>query len=518
MSIFGNNSNYNGAPNCAPGVPRVEGGGNFIWNNEQGSSELQAFVSTTIIQGDVTQVNRIVKYQLFWNFYEGQHWRQYNDTFLHFNYCKVIVNKVNEFLMGDTAFSVSVQNDDGEEVPEDLESTAEAYLESIWKKNDKLGTATAMLQMGGVCGDAWVSVQWDDKEKKIRITVLDSRQCFPEFYNGDINQLIGFTVRQPLQKNDKEYKLKCTRYTDTSVEIWYQKTTAIGDQIAKFEPSTVDNTYGFIPVVHMQNVKNASSYFGFSDLHDILTLNKTYNEETQTMKEIVDYYISPVTVITGGTLKVATRGVGNVWSGLPAEANVFNLTLGEDMQGMESFLKRIKDGIHEISDVPESVLGKVQNVSNTSAAALQIMYQPLIQRAKAKAVTYTDGVRQINKMILRIGKKYDTGKKLMKKLIDIDANVADNYDFIPVWKYGLPADVMQELQQGQMEISLGVTSRKQLMTKLGKRNVPKLIKEIDDERLQDGVLQGRIQQLVTPQQEQPDNGDNKTKTKQPVNK
>ena len=119
----------------------------------------------------------------------------------------------------------------------------------------------------------------------------------------------------------------------------------------------------------------SDSYGGKSDMEDIVKINKIYNEMAEDVKMIIDYYAQPTTVITGGTAGQLKRGTNQIWSGLPSDAQVFNLTLGEDLSASMGFLKMLKDAIHELSGVPEEVLSKVQHISNTSAAALQMLYR-----------------------------------------------------------------------------------------------------------------------------------------------
>ena len=390
------------------------------YTHEGGTQELRNYVAGNIVSNS-QDMDRITRYQLYWNFYNGKHWRVYNDTFLSFNYIKAFINKVNSFLLGKEGFGFNVVNEHDEVVDEQTESAAEAIINYVWKNNKKVQKQYEILQMGSVCGDVWVHLQWKEDsvfgESQLMIDCLDSRHCFPEFENGDTRNVSAFVLRQPLVKNNNNFKIFCTRYTKEKVQTWYQKdTNAKWEESVKYNTSEIDNPYGFIPVVHIKNKPKADEYYGVSDCIDILKINKIYTEQSQTIKEIVDYYTAPVTVVTGGTVRNLTKGVGRIWSGLPAEANVFNLTLGEDLMGSMAFLDRLKMAMHELSDVPENALGKLQPISNTSAAALQITYQPLIQQADSKAITYSEGFSLLHKMIFKILRKVSNDKKIIELL------------------------------------------------------------------------------------------------------
>ena len=64
------------------------------------------------------------------------------------------------------------------------------------------------------------------------------------------------------------------------------------------------------------------------------------------IKNIIDYYAAPTTIVTGGTIGQLQKGVNQIWSGLPSDANVFNLGLGEDLGASNELLTHfLKMGI-----------------------------------------------------------------------------------------------------------------------------------------------------------------------------
>lgn len=445
----------------------------------EGTNELRAFVTNTIIK-EGHEVDRIMRYEMYFNFYKGRHWRQFNDGFIAFNYCKAFVDKISMFLLGKTGFTFQVKALDNDVISPELEESAEKLILKHWRKNKIVSLGYSMLQMGSVTGDLFMFVGWNNEGKHAEIKVLDSRQCFPTFKNGDTSKLESFIIRTPLTQNDNEYKLFVTKYTEDKIESWYQKDTTLKPDF-RFEGANVKNTYGIIPIVHIKNKPTSEGYYSTSDLNDILKLNKVYNELAQELKGIIDYHVTPTTVITGGTAKSLKKGLGNIWSGLPSEANVFNLGLDADLSASVDYMKMIKTGMHELSDVPENALGKLQAISNTSAAALQLTFQPLIHQADMKWIMYGEGISEINKIILSYVEKFDP--KEANYVAMGGAGFGEKYIVDPVFSYGFPQDRMQELQQAEMELRMKIASRKEVMNRLGKNNVPNLMEEIEEDAI-----------------------------------
>ena len=472
--------------------------GSNHWNVDsrplsEATNVLRSFVLQNIVQDNQWEIDRITKYYLYWKFYDGLHYKDFNDGMLSFNYVRAFIDKVNMFLLGDTAFTFHVQSFYSTQVDKEVEKLAEELLMYHWAKSNKLILSYELLQMGSITGDVWVGLEWmpDNKDRYCKISVFDSRQCFPIFDGGDYNNMGSFLVRQPLdQKGDNKYRLFVKRWGKDKIETWYQMDVSIEEsKVAKYEYKEYPNPYGFIPVVHIKNKPNSASYYGRSDSNDILKLNKVYNELMQQLKAVIDYHVTPTTVITGGSAKSLKKGLGQIWSGLPAEANVFNLGLDVDLSATVSFAKDLKTAMHELSDVPENALGKIQAISNTSAAALQITYHPLVQQANVKAMTYGEGITEINSMILQMLQVEDPKNDRLKQLSKISPEFMNELRISPVFAFGFPKDKTDELNRAQMELSMKLGSRREIMERLGKQNIDDLMREIDEDTVRSKLME-----------------------------
>lgn len=461
---------------------------------EKGSKMLRDFIQTNIYNGKGSEIDRVARYYLYWKFYRGEHYRDYNENMIAFNYIRAFIDKVNNFVIGENSISFKVTRYDGDVVEENLSLGIEKLVLKNWRKNKIDLLIHEILQMGSITGDVWVAVTWLSDKKSCAITCFDSRYCFPVFDTMGVNGgLSGFTVRQPIEKDQAGYTVLITEYTTTKIRQYKRISTAD----YPYDPSDTktllisetDNKLGAIPVVHIKNKPSSEGYYGVSDAKDILKLNKVYNEVAQEMKVIVDYHTAPVTIVTGATVKNLQRQVGNVWSGLPPEANVFNLSNEADISGIVEYMNLLKNGMHEISDVPENVLGKIQSISGTSAAALKLTYQPLVQQANLKSLTYGEGIVEINELILAHYNKYGRKDSIYSSLPDFDSS---DFRIEPVFTYGFPNDKMVQLQEFQMEQQLRLNSRKKMMNALGYNNVEDLMTEIDDDAMESARLQHEI--------------------------
>lgn len=66
----------------------------------------------------------------------------------------------------------------------------------------------------------------------------------------------------------------------------------------------------------------------------------------------------------------------------------------------------------------------------------------------------------------------------------------------PVFAYGFPKDKTDELNRAQMELNMKLSSRKEIMERMGKQNIPELLDEIDEDLIHLGIVQAKIAELA----------------------
>jgi len=263
------------------------------------------------------------------------------------------------------------------------------------------------------------------------------------------------------------------------------------------------NPLGTVPVVHIPNVRVSGSPWGLSDCHDIIVLNRNYNEVATDIADIVNYHAAPVTVITGAKASSLEKGPKKVWGGLPKDAQVFNLEGGgQGLQGAMEYLKIIKTAMHEMIGVPESALGQVQAISNTSGVALAVQYQPLMNRYNQKITQYGEGIKRINELVLLTL----SVKEPEVFIYNPDVNGPIKADQKPVadindpttylttihFPQPLPLDKLILLNEIQTKMGMNLESREGALRTLGEEFPDEKLEEIRAELIQDAKADGAL--------------------------
>jgi hypothetical protein len=445
---------------------------------------------------------RLNRYSLNWAMYLGHHWgyrRESGEMQIAVNYYRAFNDFLSRFVFGKGIHFRS---------PKATEAIIPDRLERIWEvDNDKMRVLLEMGQQGGITGDCFVKIAYEepwvdsaggDHPGRVRLLPLNASFCFPEFHPHDRTRLLRFKQKYRFWGTS----LEGTRQVFTYTEILTDDTIEeyINDELIDSRP----NPLGLVPVVHIPNVPVSGSPWGLPDAHDIITINRAYNEISTDIADIINYHASPVTVIVGAKASNLEKGAKKVWGGLPKDAQVFNLEGGaQGIDGALKYLELLKRSMHELMNIPETALGQVQPISNTSGVALSIQYQPLMNRYSQKTAQYGIGLQKINELALRtLALKEpeqftynpdEDGPIKEGQLSQLDFNDAITFQNYVQFPQPLPLDKLIILNEIQTKIGMGLESKEGALRTLGEEFPEEKLQEIRQELISDAGADGALQ-------------------------
>jgi hypothetical protein len=444
---------------------------------------------------------RLNRYSLNWAMYLGHHWsyrREIGEAQMVYNYYRAF----SDYLINFT-FSRGVTF----RSPAATEAIVPDILKRAWEiDNDKHGVLWEMGQQGGVSGDCFVKVAYEEgfvdsinrpHPGRVRILPLNSSFCFPEFHPHDRSRLIRFKLKYRFWGTSIEGTRQVYTYTEILTDDRIEE--YINDELIDSRP----NPIGVVPIIHIPNVRVSGSPWGLSDCHDLIVLNRNYNEVATDIADIVNYHAAPVTVIIGAKASALEKGPKKVWGGLPKDARVENLEGGgAGLQGALEYLKVVKAAMHEMVGVPETALGQVQPISNTSGVALAIQYQPLMNRYHQKMVQYSEGIRRINELVLLtlafkepeafVYNPDINGPIKPQQLPVLDLTDPLTYESVVHFPPPLPLDKLITLQEIQAKMGMKLESREGALRQLGEEFPDEKLEEIKAELIADAKTDGAI--------------------------
>lgn len=447
---------------------------------------------------------RLNRYAQNWAFYLGHHWayrREQGESQITFNYVRAFADFITNFTFArGVHFKTAKQT----------EHIIPALLKRVWEvDNNKESILWELGQQGGVSGDGFVKVAWEDAYTdpaggvhpgRCRIMVLNAAYCFPEWHPHDRDRLLRFKLKYRFWGTSAEGTRQVFTYTEILTDEFIEE--YVNDELIDQRP----NPLGVIPIVHIPNVRVSGSPWGLADISDIIGLNREYNEKALEISDIINYHAAPVTIITGAKASNLEKGPKKVWSIPPKDANVFNLEGGTAAVGPAmTYLESIKRAMHEMTGVPESALGQMQPISNTSGVALHIQYQPMMQRYNTKRMTYGIGFTKINEYVLRTLFTFQPETLIYDPTTEgiieegqppvLDPRDPLVYQSEVHWPPPLPVDALIKLNEIQAKMVLGLESKRGALAELGTEFPDEKIQEIFEELVQDAKEQGALDML-----------------------
>ena len=439
---------------------------------------------------------RILRNIEYWNFFEGYHWENISDDGerpqITKNYCRKIINKFVAFEFGG---GVDIQCEKEASEEHTGKTPVSDYLNLVW--NTPKSKNLSFIQIGqtkNITGDAWVQVLYEspkDLKKndpygdvieqfpkgRLRIYVLPPNVVFPVYDDLDKDKLVSLTVGIPVK-----YSVKGNSNYQVHKEIWTNEeviTKKVGE-----DEVTIRNPYGVIPFERVGNMILSGDSSGMSDLTDVVPLNTEINAKTSDVSEILDYYASPITVITGAKISNLEKGPNKLW-GLPAGASAKNLEIQGNLGASISYIEDLKSTIFELADMPPEQFG---GVSNTSGVALKTLNSPALERTRVKRIATEDALKLINRKILKLALHHELLQRPEGYSLSDFYNSKINFHDI------LPEDPLQQILALKEEMGLGLESRKGALTRLRRTNVEDKIEEINTEnrRIQDEEMERQL--------------------------
>jgi len=454
---------------------------------------------------------RLNRYSLNWAMYLGHHWgyrREQGEMQIAINYYRAFIDYLARFTFGNGVHF---------RAPRYTEGIVPDRLARVWEvDNDKQRVLYEMAQLGGITGDCFVKVAyeepWEDSigrahPGRVRILPLNSAFCFPEFHPHDRTRLLRFKQKYRFWGTSLEGTRQVFTYTEILTDDIIEE--YINDELIDSRP----NPLGLVPVVHIPNVPISGSPWGLSDAHDIITINRSYNEIATDIADIINYHAAPVTVIVGAKASNLEKGAKKVWGGLPKDAQVFNLEGGgAGIQGALQYLETLKRSMHELMNIPETALGQSQPVSNTSGVALQVQYQPLMNRWAQKSAQYGSGIETINELVLlnlaiKEPEMFQWNPNVDGPLEEGQAEMLDVNDPMTFITYThfpppLPLDKIVLLNELSQKISMGLESKAGALRALGEEFPLEKLNEIRKESQDDAMSEGALNLVKVQVQKQ----------------
>lgn len=375
------------------------------------------------------------------------------------NRCAPIVDKGVSFLFGPT-LKIECMEDRG---------GMQEFVDGLWGDDDDKMTLLSQAAInGGVCGQVFIKlIPVQGRMRYPRIVVMDPSLVRIITHPDDCSLVLAYIIEYPglneLQKRQViarvdpdnlagiagEYDLDDT-WTITNYQrrgqlgTWYQ----VGDR--------QDWLWPFPPILTCQNLPNPNEPWGRPDLtQDIIGINAVLNFIQSNTSRILKFHAHPKTYAVGLSATQINIGVDDLICLPSPDSKLANLEMHSDLKSSLDFIKDIRDSMDEQSRVPSVALGRLEGLprGNISGVALQLLFQPLMEKTIQKQRLYGRLIREVTRAAL-----------VMVGLLPIEQ--FEDYPIEIHWQNLLPVDDLLAAQSAILLKQLGVSAAT-LLAQLG---------------------------------------------------
>jgi len=343
------------------------------------------------------------------------------------------------------------------------------FVDGLWGDDDDKMTLLAQAAInGGVCGQPFLKlIPAQGAMKYPRIVVLDPLLVRIVTAPDDCSLTLAYIIEYPgvndIQKRQIIARVDPDRLAGVAGAYDLDDTWEITD----FERvggagawrqcgETEVWPYPFAPIFTNQNLPNPNEPWGRPDLTpDIIEMNKVLNFNESNVSRILKYHAHPKTWGKGFRHSQVNMGVDDIFIIESMDGTLQNLEMHSDLKSSLDFIAMLRDSMDEQSRVPAVALGRMENMvrGDISGVALQLLFQPLIEKTTQKQRLYGRTIREVSRAAL-----------VMAGLLPLE-----QYEDYPVelhWQELLPIDDLQAAQTATVYKQLGVSTAT-LLQKLG---------------------------------------------------
>jgi hypothetical protein len=219
-----------------------------------------------------------------------------------------------------------------------------------------------------------------------------------------------------------------------------------------------DLPWGFLPVVHIQNLAQPFYYEGISDVETLIPLQDELNTRLSDRANRITFQTFKMYLGKGiDGFEDKPVSPGRMWCTDNPDATIEEFGGDSATPSEDAHIAEIREAMDKVSSVTPIVAGLIGGrVGNlTSAVALRLTLMGMLSKTDRKRFTYGEGIKKICEMILTILDRagaYQTSSK--DRVVDI------------IFPSPLPENTLEKLQEAQIKKELGVPAE-QVLRELG---------------------------------------------------
>jgi len=219
-----------------------------------------------------------------------------------------------------------------------------------------------------------------------------------------------------------------------------------------------DFRWGFVPVVHIQNIAQPYYYEGQSDVESLIPLQDELNTRLSDRASRITFQSFKM-YLGKGIEGFEDRPIspGRMWHTDNPDATIEEFGGDAATPSEDAHISEVREAMDKVSGVTPVVAGVLKNkIGNlTSAVALRLTLMGMLSKTERKRFTYGEGLKGISRMVLAM---LDRAGIFKSEPADREIDI--------IFASPLPENTLEKLKEAQIKKELGVPAE-QVLRELG---------------------------------------------------
>lgn len=444
----------------------------------------------------VDSIQRLLGYSYYEQLFMGDHFEafsqqiqsdQYNKAYAKLRYTAVNFAGMITKIVADMLFSEPVTL----KMPKDGD---QEFAEAVWRENS----------LDVQCYESALSNSYNgDSVFKVRVGKRHPNQAKSTIIIEDLSPRIYFPHNDPFNVRamplQQELAWIFYRNNEQFVRREIHEPGKIINKVNKLENGGIGTEVGLdilgvnglLPevqtkieqscIVHIPNWKVGARWSGISDYYDLDSIFYAINNRMTKIDNVLDKHTDPILMVPPGVLdedgKVKKKALGVIEIGEGEQGKPEYIVWDASLENAFKQIEKLVEFMYMIGEVSPDVLGMGQGMAD-SGRALKFKLMRTIAKVARKKLYYYIGLQQVMYVAQLMAEAWGVevdGLKLTKKPVKPDLTFAD----------GMPIDDRELLENEQIAIDTGITSKKDSMMRvygIDEKTADERLKQIEDEK------------------------------------
>lgn len=320
---------------------------------------------------------------------------------VHLNYTKLIINRYLNGVYGlETLRKVADESN-------------HILLEQIWKRNRMRGFMTGVQRVSEIEGTCAVIPRWKEKLKAIKYEKYGAQHIIPISQPDDPTSLHALILSWPAENkwglipdvisdtlpgSGGVWKYAWNAVTGRTADLrGVQKYTEIWTEewveayLGKKLLTSIPNPYGVIPFAVFRAEEDDGTFYGQTNIHDVVAVNHIINRMVSDLEEIIRVHGFSLLFVKGDmvdTLIMRPTSFLKMEADKESNSDAKYLTPNSPIGEIQEFVQWLVARMADVSQVPQAAIASSDFPE--SGFALTIRWLPYTQALAQKRLLYKD--------------------------------------------------------------------------------------------------------------------------------